>query len=224
MMPGSRRAYALLLGAAPGLDKELGSDIALLQALDAVDEIHVRVPGPDAEAIRGLVSTNSWEKVAGVSAAQATRDATLFDSLTVIRSTAGDEDLVLISDVEHRSLTEPTVASCLSVAAEQGAAILASQVGGDVIHTNRAGVIDGLPRVGWTFLAAGLLATQFSRLFDLYDWAATVARDSIESPYRWSLSQLKAVVLVPNHDGGVDLASDLTSDPPTEGQVAEGSA
>jgi hypothetical protein len=212
MSPAASRTYALLLGSAAGLAQDLASDFALLEALDAVGEIHVWVPGQDVEAIRGLVGTNSCEKVAGVNAAGATRDATIFDALTAVRPTARDEDLVLIADVERRSLTELAVAFCLSVAAEQGAAILASQVVGDVIQMSQSGTIGALPREGWTFRAAGLLVTQFSRMFDLYDWAATVARTSIESPYRWSLSQLKPVVLVANERGGVDLASEVTSE------------
>lgn len=200
MSPASRRTYALLLGAAPGLDHELGSEIALLEALDTVDEIHVRASGQDAEAIRGLLSTNSWQKVATVNSAQATRDATIFDGLTVISPTARDEDLVVIADAEHRSLTEQTVSACLSMAAAQGAAILATQVAGEVIHASWSGTIAGLPREGGTFVAAGLLVTQFSRMFDLYDWACTVAAGAVDSPYRWSLSQLQAVV-VPTERG-----------------------
>lgn len=221
MSPAASRTYALLLGSAAGLDKDLASDIALLEALDAVDEIHVWVPGQDVEAIRGLVRTNSREKVAGVTAAGATRDATIFDALTAVRPTARDEDLVLIADVERRSLTESTVSTSLSVAAEHGAAILASPVVGDVIQTSQSGTIGALPREGWTFRAAGLLVTQFSRMFDLYDWAATVAKESIESPYRWSLSQLKPVVLVANEDGRVDLASEVISDSSTERKVGD---
>ena len=83
MTPTARRTYALLLGEGAGLDEELSSEIALLQALDAVDEIHLWVSREDAEVLRGLVSTNSWEKVAGVNVARATRDATIFDALTV---------------------------------------------------------------------------------------------------------------------------------------------
>lgn len=221
MSPAASRTYALLLGSAAGLDKDLASDIALLEALDAVDEIHVWVPGQDVEAIRGLVRTNSREKVAGVTSAGATRDATIFDALTAVRPTARDEDLVLIADVERRSLTESTVSTSLSVAAEQGAAILASPVVGDVIQTSQSGTIGALPREGWTFRAAGLLVTQFSRMFDLYDWAATVAKESIESPYRWSLSQLKPVVLVANEDGRVHLASEVISDSSTERKVGD---
>jgi hypothetical protein len=56
-------------------------------------------------------------------------------------------------------------------------------------------MIGGLPRQGTTFLEAGLLVTQFSRMFDLYDWACTVATGEVEQPYRWSLSQLGAVVV-----------------------------
>ena len=123
-----------------------------------------------------------------------------------------------MSSVE--SLTESTVSTSLSVAAEQGAAILASPVVGDVIQTSQSGTIGALPREGWTFRAAGLLVTQFSRMFDLYDWAATVAKESIESPYRWSLSQLKPVVLVANEDGRVDLASEVISESSTERKVA----
>jgi hypothetical protein len=216
MSPANSRTYALLLGSAAGLPQDLAAEIALLEAIDTVDEIHVWVPRQDVETIRGLVGTNSWQKVAAVNSAGATRDATIFDALARIRPTAREEDLVLIGDAGHRGLSESAVSSCLSVAAEHGAAILASQVGGDVIHTSRSGTIDGLPRVGWTFLAAGLLVTQFSRLFDLYDWASTVAKESIESPYRWSLSQIKAVVLVPNEHGGVDLASELTSESSTQ--------
>jgi 2-C-methyl-D-erythritol 4-phosphate cytidylyltransferase len=195
MTPTARRTYALLLGEGAGLDEELSSEIALLQALDAVDEIHVWVSREDAEALRRVVSTNAWEKVAGVNVARATRDATIFDALTVIRPTAEDEDLVLIADAERRTLTEATVSSCLTVAAGQGAAILASQVAGDVIHVAPSGMIGGLPREGTTFLEAGLLVTQFSRMFDLYDWACTVAEGSVDQPYRWSLSQLGAVVV-----------------------------
>jgi hypothetical protein len=195
MMPTATRTYALLLGAGAGIEEALASEIALLQALDAVDEIHVWCSGQDAEAIRGLVSTNSWEKVAGVNSAEGTRDATIFDALTVIRPTAGDEDLVLIADADRRSLTEATVASCLATAAEQGAAILASRVDGDVIHGSEWGKLGGLPREGGTFLAAGLMVTQFSRMFDLYDWACTVAKGAVGQPYRWSLSQLGAVVV-----------------------------
>jgi hypothetical protein len=218
----SRRTYAVLLGATAGLEQELAADIAVVEALDAVDEIHVWASGEDVEAIRGLVSTNSWQKVAAVNSGQATRDATIFDALTALRPTAGDEDLVLIADAEHRSLNELAVSSGLSVAAEQGAAILASPVDGDVIHTSQSGTIGALPREGFTFRAAGLLVTQFSLLFDLYDWAATVAKESIEAPYRWSLSQLKPVVLVANEGGRVDLASELVSEPSTERKVAEG--
>jgi hypothetical protein len=220
MSPAAGRTYALLVGSVAGLEKDLAFEIALLEALDAVDEIHVLVPGQDVEAIRGLVGTNSWEKVAGVNAAGATRDATIFDALTAVRPTARDEDLVLIADVERRSLTESTVSCCLSVAAEQGAAILASPVVGDVIQTSRSGAMGALPREGWTFRAAGLLVTQFSRMFDLYDWASTVAKESVESPYRWSLSQLKPVVLVANARGGVELASELISES-SERKVAE---
>ena len=209
MVPTTRRTYALLLGTAAGPDEKLASEIALLQALDAVHEIHVWVSRQGVEAIRALVSTNSWEKVAAVSPARATRDATIFDTLTAIKSSARDEDLILIADAEHRSLTEVTVSSCTSVAAEQGAAILTSPVAGEVIHTGDSGRIGGLPREGRTFLAAGLLVTQFRRMFDLYDWASSVAIGSVESPYRWSLSQLQAVVLVLNDGGGVALASEV---------------
>jgi 2-C-methyl-D-erythritol 4-phosphate cytidylyltransferase len=195
MPASSRRTYAVLLAAAAALEEELASDIALLEALDAVDEIHVWVSGQDEDSIRGLVSTRSWEKVGAVRPGQAARDGTIFDALTAIRPTAGDEDLVLIADVERRSLTESTASSCLSVAAEQGAAILGSQVAGDVILADHAGKLAGQPREGGTFLAAGLLVTQFGRMFDLYDWASTVAKGSIDSPYRWSLSQLQAVVV-----------------------------
>jgi len=221
MSRAASRTYALLLGSAAGLEKDLASDIALLEALDAVDEIHVWVPGQDVETIRGLVGTNSREKLAGVTAASATRDATIFDALTLIRPTARDEDLVLIADVERRSLTESTVLSCVEVAAEQGAAILASPVVGDVIQTSQSGAIGALPREGWTFRAAGLLVTQFSRMFDPYHWAATVAKESIESPYRWSLSQLKPVILVANEDGRVHPASEVISESSTERKVAE---
>jgi hypothetical protein len=185
----------VLLGTAAGLEEELASDIALLDDLDAVDEICVWISGQDVDAIRGLVSSKSWAKVGGVHSAQATRDATIFDALAAIRPTAGDEDLVLIADAERRSLTELTASSCLAVAAEQGAAILASQVAGDVILADHAGKLAGQPREGGTFLAAGLLVTRFGRMFDLYDWASTVATGSIDSPYRWSLSQLQAVVV-----------------------------
>jgi hypothetical protein len=195
MPASSRRTYAVLLAAAAGLEEELASDMALLEALDAVDEIHVWVSGQDEDSIRGLVSTRSWEKVGAVHPGQAARDGTIFDALTAIRPTAGDEDLVLIADVERRSLTESTASSCLSVAAEQGAALLGSQVAGDVILADHAGKLAGQPRDGGTFLAEGLLVTQFGRMFDLYDWASTVAKGSIDSPYRWSLSQLQAVVV-----------------------------
>ena len=195
MTPTTRRTYALLLGAAPGLDKELSSEIALLQALDAVDEIHVWGSPQDVDAIRGLVSTSSWRKVAAVNSAHPTRDATIFDGLTVIRATARDDDLVLIADADHRSLTELTVSSCIAVAAEQGAAILASRVSGDVILAGHSGMLAGQPRDGSTFIAAGLLVTEFSRMYDLYDWACTVATGAVESPYRWSLSQLGAAVV-----------------------------
>lgn len=195
MPPSSRRTYAVLLGAADGLEAEVGSDIALLDAIDAVDEIHVRVSGQAVEAIREQVSTNSWAKVADVQSGEGTRDGAIFDALTTIRPTAGDEDLVLIADVERRSLTESAASSCLSVAAEQGAAILGSQVAGDVILADHAGKLAGQPREGGTFLAAGLLVTQFGRMFDLFDWASTVAKGAIDSPYRWSLSQLGAVVV-----------------------------
>jgi hypothetical protein len=209
MSPADSRTYALLLGSAAGHTQDLASDIALLEALDAVDEIHVWVPAEDVETMRAMLGTNSWEKVAGVNAAGAARDATIYDALTLIRPTARDEDLVLIADVERRRLTESAVSSGLSVAAEQGAAILASPVVGDVMQTSQSGAIGALPRVGWTFRAAGLLVTQFSRLFDLYDWAVTVARESIEAPYRWSLSQLKPVILVATDGDRVDLASEL---------------
>jgi 2-C-methyl-D-erythritol 4-phosphate cytidylyltransferase len=221
MPASSRRTYAVLLGAAAGLEEDVACDIALLEALGAVDEIHVWVPGQDVETLRGLVGTNSREKLRGVNAAGATRDATIFDALTLIRPTARDEDLVLIADVERRSLTESTVSSCLSVAAEQGAAILASPVVGDVIQTSQSGTIGALPREGWTFRSAGLLVTQFSRFFDLYDWAATVARESIESPYRWSLSQLKPVILVANEGGRVHLVSEVISESSTERRAAK---
>lgn len=194
-MATTRRSYALLLGAAAGLEMELASDIALLQACDAVDEVHVWVSGHEPEAIRELISANGWDKVAGVNSPGATRDATIFDALTVIRPTARDEDLVLIADIEQRSLAEATIASCLTVAAEQGAAVLAAQVAGEVILGSAFGRLAGLPREGGTFTAAGLLATQFSRMFDLFDWASTVAKGSVDSPYRWSLSQLQAVVV-----------------------------
>jgi hypothetical protein len=195
MPPSSRRTYAVLLGATGGLDAEAGSDIALLDAIDAVDEIHVWVSNQDVKPIRELVSANSWEKVAAVQSGQGTRDAVIFDALTAIRPTAGDEDIVLIADVERGSLTESTASSCLLVAADQGAAILGSKVQGDVILADHAGKLAGQPREGGTFLAAGLLVTQFGPMFDLYDWASTVAKGSIDSPYRWSLSQLKAVVV-----------------------------
>lgn len=211
MPPSSRRTYAVLLGKAGGSEQELASDIALVEAIDAVDEVHVWVSGQEVEAMRGLIGHNAWAKVAAVNSGHATRDATIFDALTALRPTAGDEDLVLIADAERRGLTEVAVSSCLSVAAEQGAAILASEVVGEVLHPSRTGQLAGLPREGFTFLAAGLLVSQFSRLFDLYDWAVTVARGSIEAPYRWSLSQLKPVVVVLNDRGGVDLASELTS-------------
>ncbi len=207
MIPATRRTRAVLLGQAVGIGEELGSDIALLDALDAVDEVHVRVSPEDVDAVRGLVNTNAWGKVAAVTSAQATRDATIFEALTVIRPTAHDEDLVLIADAERRSLTPLTVSSCLSVAAQEGAAILASRVDGDVIHAGGSGKIAGLPREGGTFLAAGLLVTQFSRMFDLYDWASTVAEGAVQSPYRWSLSQLQAVVLAPNDRGGIERAA-----------------
>jgi 2-C-methyl-D-erythritol 4-phosphate cytidylyltransferase len=209
MSPADSRTYALLLGSDAGHTQDLASDIALLEAHDAVDEIHVWLPAQDVEAMRDLLGTNSWEKVAGLNAAGAARDATIYDALTQIRPTARDEDLVLIADVERRSLTESAVSSGLSVAAEQGAAILASPVAGDVMQTSQSGAIGALPREGWTFRAAGLLVTQFSRLFDLYDWAVTVARESIEAPYRWSLSQLKPVILVASERDRVDLASKL---------------
>jgi 2-C-methyl-D-erythritol 4-phosphate cytidylyltransferase len=196
MPPRTRRAYAVLLGAVAGLDEELASEVSLLQALGTVDEIHVWAFGQDAEAIRALVSTNSWEKVAAVNAARPTRDATIFDALTVISRTAGDEDLVLIADAGQPSLTEPAVSSCLSVAAEQGAAMLASRVTGDVVHVDGSGRITWLPPTDSTLVAAGLLVAQFSRLFDLYDWASTVAAGAIQAPYRWSLARLGAFVVV----------------------------
>jgi hypothetical protein len=201
--------YALLLCAAPGLGQEVASEIALLHALDATDEIHVWVPGPDSEAIRGLVSANGWEKVVAVNPARATRDATVLDALTAIRQSARGEDLVLISDVEQRSLTESAASACLSLAADQGAALIASRVAGDVIHVAESGKTAGLPLEDLTFLATGPLVTQFGRMFELYDWASTVAQDSIESPYRWSLARLKAVVLVPNDRGELEQASEI---------------
>lgn len=179
----------MLLGAAAGLAEELSSGVALLEALDAVDEIHIWAAPQDVEDIGGM------EKVAAVHSGQATRDAAIFEALTAIRAKADDQDLVLIADAERGSLTESNASSCLSVAAEQGAAILGSQVLGDVILSDHAGKLAGQPREGATFLAAGLLATQFGRMFDLYDWASTVAKGSIDSPYRWSLSQLGAVVV-----------------------------
>jgi 2-C-methyl-D-erythritol 4-phosphate cytidylyltransferase len=209
MPPTSQRTYAVLFAAAAGLDKELASQVALLQALDAVDEIHVWASGQDVEAIRGLVSTSSWEKVAAVNAARATRDATIFDALTAIRPTARDEDLILIADAEHRSLTELTATSCLAVAREQGAALNASQVAGDVLHVSKAGKLAGLPLENLTFLATGPLVAPFSRIFDLYDWAATVAKGSIESAYRWSLARLKPVVLVSTERGRMEPASEI---------------
>jgi hypothetical protein len=192
MPPSSRRTYAVLLGAGAGPDEELASDIALLQALDSVDEIHVWASARDVEDIRGL------EKVVVANAGRASRDATLFDALTAIRLTARDEDLVLIADAGRRGLTELTVSSCLSVAAEQGAALLASRVTGDVVHADPSRTIHWLPPVGLTFAADGLLAAQFSRLFDLYHWAATVAAGAIQEPYRWSLARLHASVVVSN--------------------------
>ena len=179
----------MLLGADAGLAEELSADVALLQGLDAVDEIHVWAGAQNVEDIAGM------DKVAAVHSGQATRDAAIFEALTAIRPKAGDEDLVLIADAERRSLTESNASSCLSVAAEQGAAILGSQVAGDVILSDHAGRLAGQPRDGATFLAAGLLVIQFGRMFDLYDWASTVAKGSIDSPYRWSLSQLGAVVV-----------------------------
>src|SRR5579862_6575798 len=98
MSPANSRTYALLLGSHAGHTQDLASDIALLEALDAVDEIHVWLPAQDMEAMRGLLGTNSWEKVAGLNAAGAARDATIYDALTLIRHTARDEDLVLIAD------------------------------------------------------------------------------------------------------------------------------
>jgi hypothetical protein len=212
MSPTTRRTYGLLLGAAPGLDEELASEIALLQALDTVDEIHVWVSRQAVAAVRSLVSTNAWQKVAAVKSVQATRDATIFGTLTMIRPTVRDEDLVLIADVERRSLNELTVSSCLSVAAEQGAAILASEVVGDVIHASASGRLAGLPREGGTFVAAGLLVTEFRRVFDLYNWASTVAKGSIDSAYRWSLSQIQPVVVVLNDRGREDSAAEVTSE------------
>jgi acetyl-CoA acetyltransferase len=187
--PTSRRAYAVLLGAGAGLDRELAADVALLQGLEAVDEIHVWAAAQDLADIRGL------DKVVVANPGRASRDATIFEALAVIRLTARDEDLVLIADAERRSLTESAVSSCLSVAAEQGAALLASEVAGEVIHADWSGKLAGLPRPGGTFLAAGLLVTQFGRMFELYDWASTVAKGQVEQPYRWSLSQLQAVVV-----------------------------
>lgn len=203
------RTYALLLDAAGGLRNELASDIALLHAVDAVDEIHVWVAGEDVETIRGLVRANGWEKVGTVNSAHAGRDGTVGAALRAIRPTAADGDLVLVAETDHRSLTEVAVSSCLSVAAEEGAAIIASRVVGDVVYVTEAGKTAGLPPEDLTFLATGPLAVQFSRLWDLYDWASTVAQGSVESPYRWSLARLKAVVLVPNDSGELTYASEI---------------
>lgn len=201
--------FALVLGAAAGLDPEMASQIARLQAVDGLHEIHVRVSGEDVDAAREMVSGNGSEKPVTVESASVTRDATIYEGLTSIRPRVGDEDLVLVADLERRSLTESAVSSCRAVAAEQGAAILVTQVDGDVILASEVGKVAALPREGWTFVAAGLLVARFSLMFDLYDWASTVASDSIGSPYRWSLRQLGAVAVVSDDRGAVKLAADV---------------
>lgn len=204
MTPASRRTYALLLGADAGPDAELASEIALLETLDAVDEIHVWVSSRDVEAAGDQVTTNGWTKVAAVNAAHATRDGTVGAALSAIRPSARDEDLVLIADVERRSLTKSAASSCLSMAAEQGAAILASRVSGDVVHADPSCKIHWLPPQGLTFVADGLMASQFGRLFDLYDWATTVAAGSVNEPYRWSVARLQASVVISTDLGEPD--------------------